>query len=300
MWQECPDHVMRRVVDTHTHAISPDQVRYPLAPVGGHQSDWSAHRPTDYETLLAAMDAAGVAQAMVVQASTAYGNDNRYVADAVRAHPDRFGGVFSVDMLAHDNVSQMRRWLDAGLSGLRIFTTGTTMPGQADWLDDERTFPVWEYAQRHHISICIQMTAAGLPKLIHLVTRFPGVRVLLDHLARPDLASGPPYESAAPLFGLAAHSGVYLKLTNRTIREASRGASTPAAFCARVVDAFGAARIAWGSNYPAAEGTLASLLAEARDGLSMLSDADRGWIFDGTARTIYPSLGGAPKVGVPA
>ena len=280
---------MHDIVDTHTHVISPDQVRYPLAPVGGRQSDWSAHHPTDYDTLLAALDDAGIARAMVVQASTAYGNDNRYVADAVRTHPDRFGGVFSIDMLADDNVKQMERWLDAGLSGLRIFTTGTTMPGQADWLDDERTFPVWEYAQRHQVSICVQMAAAGIPKLINLLTRFPGVRVLLDHLARPNLADGPPYESAAPLFSLASYPGVYLKLTNRTVREAARGASTPEAFFPRVVAAFGAQRIAWGSNFPAAEGTLAALLTEAQGALSMLSDSDRDWIFGDTARTIYPA-----------
>ena len=291
---------MHNIVDTHTHVISPDQVRYPLAPVGGRQSDWSAHHSTDYDTLLAAMDEAGIARAMVVQASTAYGNDNRYVADAVHAHPDRFGGVFSIDMLASDNVSQMQRWLDAGMSGLRIFTTGTTMPGQADWLDDERTFPVWEHAQRHKVSICVQMTAAGIPKLVGLLTRFPGVRVLLDHLARPNLADGPPYESAAPLFSLASHAGVYLKLTNRTIREAARGASTPEAFFPRVVAAFGARRIAWGSNYPAAEGTLAAILAEARDALSMLSDSDRAWIFGDTARTIYPVLADAPRAGMRA
>jgi predicted TIM-barrel fold metal-dependent hydrolase len=289
---------MHDIVDTHTHVISPDHVRYPLAPVGGRQSDWSAHHSTDDDALLAEMDEAGIARAMVVQASTAYGNDNRYVADAVRAHPDRFGGVFSIDMLADDNVDQMRRWMDAGLSGLRIFTTGTTMPGQADWLDDQRTFPVWEYAQRHNVSICVQMTAAGIPRLINLVTRFPGVRVLLDHLARPNLADGPPYESAASLFGLAAHTGVYLKLTNRTIREAARGASTPEAFFPRVVAAFGAQRIAWGSNFPAAEGTLAALVAEATHALSVLSDSQRAWIFGETARTIYPVLNDAPHVGM--
>ena len=291
---------MHGIVDTHTHVISPDHLRYPPAPVGGRQSDWSAHHSTDYETLLAAMDDAEIARAMVVQASTAYGSDNRYAADAVRAHPDRFGGVFSIDMLAGDNVTQMQRWLDAGMSGLRIFTTGTTMPGQADWLDDERTFPVWEYAQQHDVSICLQMTAAGISKLINLLTRFPRVRVLLDHLARPNLADGPPYDAAAPLFGLAAYPRVYLKPTNRTFREASRGASTPGAFFPRVVAAFGAQRIAWGSNYPAAEGTLAALLAEARSGLSMLSETDRAWIFGDTARTIYPVLADASSASVHA
>jgi L-fuconolactonase len=278
------------IVDTHTHAISPDQVRYPLAPVGGHQSDWSAHRPADYETLLAAMDQAGIARAMVVQASTAYGNDNRYVVEAVNAHPDRFAGVFSIDVLAADNVAQMQRWIDAGMSGLRIFTTGTTMPGQASWLDDERTYPVWEYAQKHNISICLQMTAAGISPMLRLLKLFPKVRVLLDHLARPDLAGGPPYDSAAPLFSLADYQGVYLKLTNRTISEAGRGASTPEAFFPRVIAAFGAQRIAWGSNFPSAEGSLVSLLAEAKQGLAMLSDSDRAWIFGDTARAIYPAL----------
>ena len=282
---------MDHIIDTHTHAISPDTERYPLAPVGGHQSDWSAKRPASYQALLAAMDQAGIARAVVVQASTAYGNDNRYVVEAVQAHPDRFAGVFSIDVLAADAVDQLRHWLGAGLAGLRLFTTGTTMPGQADWLDDPRSFPVWEYAQEHGVTICLQMTAAGIPALTNMLGRFPRIRVLLDHLARPDLAGGPPYDGAAPLFALAAHPGVYLKLTNRTIAEAGRGASTPQAFFPRVVAAFGAARIAWGSNFPAAEGSLASLLAEAQSALAMLPEADRAAIFGDTARTIYPQLG---------
>lgn len=281
---------MYDIVDTHTHAISSDHERYPLAPVGGKQSDWSAHRPADYESLLAAMDDAGIAHAMVVQASTAYGNDNRYVLDAVNAHPDRFRGVFSIDVLAPDAVDKFKHWLAEGLSGLRLFLTGTTMPGQANWLDDPRSYPVWEYAQANNISICLQMTAAGIPALRKMLGLFPKVRVLLDHLARPDLAGGPPYASAQPLFDLADYPGVYLKLTNRTITEAGRGLSTPQAFFPKVLEAFGANRIAWGSNFPSAEGSLKSLLAEAQQGLALLSESDREWIFGDTARAIYPEL----------
>ncbi|WP_322104171.1 amidohydrolase family protein [Paraburkholderia sp. J41] len=281
---------MSVVIDTHTHVISPDKARYPLAPVGGHQSEWSAKRPVSIDGLLSSLDAAGIDRAVVVQASTVYGNDNSYVVEAVRNHPNRFAGVFSIDVLASDAVTQMQRWLDAGLSGLRLFTTGSTMPGQASWLDDERSFPVWEYAQRHDVSICLQMTAQGIPALLNMLDRFPEVRVLLDHLARPELAGGPPYEAAAPLFSLASHRGVYLKLTNRTIAEASRGASTPEAFFPRVLEAFGAGRIAWGSNFPAAEGSLPELLTQARESLAMLPVPAQEAIFGGTARTIYPVL----------
>ncbi|WP_186114533.1 amidohydrolase [Burkholderia gladioli] len=281
---------MSVIIDTHTHVISPDTERYPLAPVGGHQSEWSVKRPVSLTGLLDSLDAAGIERAVVVQASTVYGNDNSYVVEAVRRHPDRFAGVFSVDVLAHDAVEQMQRWLDAGLSGLRLFTTGSTMPGQAGWLDDERSFPVWEHAQRHGVSICLQMTAQGIPALLNMLARFPGIHVLLDHLARPELAGGPPYAAAEPLFSLASHPGVFLKLTNRTIAEASRGASTPAAFFPRVLDAFGAHRIAWGSNFPAAEGSLPQLLAEARESLSMLPTDAQQAIFGGTARSVYPAL----------
>jgi predicted TIM-barrel fold metal-dependent hydrolase len=244
----------------------------------------------DGDALLAAMDRAGIAKAVVVQASTVYGHDNRYVADVVATHRDRLVGVFSIDVLAEDRLDQMKRWLDAGLSGLRLFTTGTTMPGQAGWLDDPRSFPAWDYAEAQGVPVCLQMTADGIPMLRTLLANFPNVRVLLDHLARPVLTDGPPYRAAQALFDLAGHPGVFLKLTNRTVAAAGEGQSTPAAFIARVVEAFGAARIAWGSNFPAAEGALPALLDEARAALGMLAEADQARILAGTIAELYPAL----------
>lgn len=280
-------------IDSHTHAISPDTQNYPINPIGGHQSKWSAERPVDGRGLLDAMDKSGVDKAVVVQASTIYGHDNSYVAKVVAEHRDRFVGVFSVDVLADDGLDQMRRWLDAGLSGLRLFTTGTTMPGQATWLDDPRSFPVWAYAEEHRVPVCLQMTADGIPMLKTLLDRFPRVKVLLDHLARPKLEDGPPYAQAQALFDLAAYPGVYLKLTNRTIDAAKEGASTPTAFVARVLESFGAGRVAWGSNFPAAEGSLSALLSEARAALSDLGARDQQAIFAGTIAGLYPALGEA-------
>ncbi|KGM33774.1 amidohydrolase family protein [Inquilinus limosus] len=281
------------VVDSHTHVISPDAERYPHAPLGGHRSDWSKARPVDHHGLVAAMDEAGIAQAVVVQASTVYGHDSRYVVEAVRAHPGRFVGVFSLDAVAGDAVDQIKRWRDEGLVGLRLFTTGSTMPGQADWLGDPRSWPAWTYAEAHGIPVCLQMTMDGIPMLRGLLQRFPQAKVLLDHLARPDLADGPPYEKARALFDLAVFPGVHLKLTNRTLAAAGQGASTATAFIPLVVQRFGADRVLWGSNFPAAEGSLAALLGEAKAGLSVLPEAERAAILAGSARRLYPALGDA-------
>ncbi|HEY4292906.1 amidohydrolase family protein [Luteibacter sp.] len=276
------------LLDTHTHVISPDANSYPVAPIGGRQSEWSHDRPVDADGLLRAMDVAGIEQAVVVQASTVYGHDNRYVVDTVRAHPDRFVGVYSIDAMAPDAVARIDHWQSQGLAGFRLFTTGSTMPGQADWLGHEDSYPAWAHAEAHGIPVCLQMTMDGLPKLRELMTRFPGANVLLDHCARPDLKDGKPYSAAKALFDMAAFPGVHLKLTNRTLEAAAQGASRPADFLEAIVAVFGATRIAWGSNFPAAAGTLDELAATARTALTELPLEAQESIFSGTARRIYP------------
>src|SRR6185312_15645206 len=128
-------------IDIHPHIISGDAIRYTLAPLGGHQSDWSRTRPVTLEQLVAAMDTAGVQKAAIVQASTCYGHDNSYVADAVSGHPKR-------------------------LTGVRLFTFGSTMSEQADWLDDPKSYPAWTCASELGLSICLQMSAKAIPQVV--------------------------------------------------------------------------------------------------------------------------------------
>jgi L-fuconolactonase len=279
-------------IDIHPHVISTDTVRYPNAPVGGHKSDWSRERPVSVEQMIVAMGQTGIAKSALVQASTCYGHDNSYIADAVAAHPDRFTGVFSVDVLAPDAPEKIRYWVGRKLTGMRLFTAGSTMPNQADWVDDPRSFPAWECANELKIPVCMQMTVKALPQLIRMLERFPKVPVILDHLAKPTLSDGPPYTAAADVFRLADYKNLYLKLTPRTVAEARNGKATHETFFPLLVSKFGASRIAWGSNYPASEGTLPELLNVSQAALSALSPEDREWIFARTAQTLYPALAG--------
>ena len=260
-----------RVIDTHAHVIAPDTKRYPLTPLGGHQSDWSRERPVSFERLIADMDEAGIARAALVQASTCYGYDNSYLADAVAAHPERFTGVFTVDVTQPDAPDRIGHWMRKRLKGMRVFIAG-------------------ECVSEAGIPVCVQLRAAGLPQLVTVLERFPKVRIVLDHMARPMLDDGPPYGAASSLFALRLYPKLFLKLTTHNVRESSRGRATPGSFFARLVEKFGASRIAWGSNYPASEGTLAGVLAEAREALAFLSSEDQDWIFFRTALSLYPVL----------
>jgi predicted TIM-barrel fold metal-dependent hydrolase len=166
------------------------------------------------------------------------------------------------------------------------------MPGQAGWLDDPRAFPAWRKAEEEGIPVCLQMTAAGIPQVVNVLERFPSLRVILDHLARPVLDDGPPYKAANALLDLARYPHVYLKVTERNFVGSRTGQATPETFFGRLVADFGASHIAWGSNYPASERSLSDLLTLAQDTLAFLPERDREWIFSRTAQSLYPSLTG--------
>src|SRR5690606_11955551 len=161
-----------------------------------------------------------------------------------------------------------------------------TMTEQATWLDDPRSYPAWQTAVERGLPICLQMSATAFPQMIRMLERFPEAKVILDHCGRPVLSDGPPYEKAQGLFDLAKYPHVSLKLTQRNFNEARNGEAAPETFFPKLVAAFGASRLAWGSNFPASEGSLAELLANARRTLACLPQADLDWIFAKTAQTL--------------
>lgn len=278
------------IVDIHPHIIADDPVRYPTGPLRGKQSAWSAERPQTFEQLVAEMDAAGVAKAAIVQASTYYGFDNSYVADSIAKDPKRFTGVCTINVFAEDAIQTLEGWLARGFSGLRIFTGGATHGTDENLLADPRSWPVWEYAAANNVPICVQTAPVGLPNVVKLLERFPNTTTVLDHIGRPKLDDGPPYKDAQSLFDLARYDNLVLKLTPRSFTLAESGLSTPEAFFPALVAAFGADRIAYGSNLPANEGPMTMLIDQAKRGLASLSDADQAKILGGTAKRLYPAL----------
>ncbi|WP_347554166.1 amidohydrolase family protein [Robbsia sp. KACC 23696] len=278
------------IIDIHPHIISDDETRYPPAPLFGKRSDWSQERPNTVEALIQAMDEAGVAKAAVVHSSTTYGFDNRYVVESCARYPDRLVAVGSVDMLADDVTSVIKGWSDQGLAGLRIFTGGSTKDFDPSDLENPKSFRAWDILADLHLPMCIQTGPIGLPQVRMLAEKYPNVNIILDHLGRPDVLDGPPYANAASLFALADLPNIYLKLTPRIFGDVKKEKASAETFFPRVVDAFGAQRLAWGSNFPTSPGTMKEILSTAEKGLASLNAEDRAWVFGKTAQHLYPAL----------
>lgn len=205
--------------------------------------------------------------------------------------PDRLVGICSVDFLANDSVERLEYWVkERGFAGVRLFSTGSTLPTQGEWLDDPKTALAWGWCEANELPVCVQMQSTGIPQLEHILADFPRLTIVLDHAARPNLAGGPPYPNAAPLFGLSRHERIYLKISSNTFLRAEKEEGGPVGLMNALRDHFGAERMAWGSNFPATKGTLPDLLAYASRFLAGFSEAERAEFFGGTASRIYPVM----------
>jgi L-fuconolactonase len=275
----------KMIIDTHVHIVAPDQQRYPrkLAP---NNSDWVIDMPG--EAMLELMRKAGIDRAILVQAHSAYEFDNSYVADVAIAYPERFVSV--CDPTRADAVEELTYWVkERGVGGLRLFPAAEREPR---WLDDPRTFSLWERAQALDIPVCVCLRFRQLPRLRTVIERFPQVRVALDHLGAPRLEDGFPYDNAGPLFDLVKLHNVYLKFSSVNLYDAAKGNSTPQQFFRRLLDVFGAQRLMWGTNFPNTyDRSLEEQLALALAELSFVPESDRQWLFADTARSLWPALG---------
>jgi predicted TIM-barrel fold metal-dependent hydrolase len=271
------------IVDTHVHAISGDQRKYPRR---ADVQDWV--RETSGEMLLALNREAGVDRTVLVQGYGAYEYDNSYVADCARQYQDSFVSVCILDQRQAEAPEQLTYWVqERGVRGLRLLTIVEPAPP----LDDARTFLLWTRAASLAIPICIMTRFHEVTQLPAVLERFPDVRVALDHLALPRLSGGPPYDSLQPLFELARFSNLYLKFSTETLYAARRGHSTPKEFFSRLLEQFGPSRIMWGSNFPATHDLSFKEQVElAREDLAFLPQEDQRWLFGETALSLWPAL----------
>ncbi|MCD1636897.1 amidohydrolase [Martelella mediterranea] len=280
------------IVDTHPHIVSEDTDAFPISPIGGKRSEWSHKRSVTAEQLIEAMDEAGVAKAAIVHSSTTYGFNCDYVADAISRYSDRLTGVFSVNVTEPDGPEKMQHWIDRGFTGMRLYLQGSTMKEAWVAMDDKRIYPCYELAAEAGLSVATNLKAKNFGELETVMTDFPTVNFFLDHLGGVKFDDGAPFEAAAPLWALAKYPNLYIKLVTGKFLAADNGASTSATMFAKLVEEFGADRLAWGSNFPSAEGSYADVVKTALDGLASLPQDQQDWIMGKTAQSLYPTLKG--------
>lgn len=243
------------ICDAHVH-LWPERTPHPdLVVVPGFVAEPAA--------LLAAMDAEGVERAAVVTPS-AMGWDNSYTLDAVRAAPARFVAVGRIDLTAADAAERLKHEMADGLSGVRI-GPGLT----AETLLAPPALAVWALAAERRLPVHLHMEPDELGCMDAVADRFPGLPLVVDHLGRPDVEAGTDGAGFRTVLAFARHRSAWIK-TPAAYWFSRTGAPYRdlEPFLAAALDAFGADRLLWGSDWPACtrHGRYAEAMEPVRSG----------------------------------
>jgi len=276
---------MIRQVDTHTHVVCADESAFPLNP-SGMTEPWYREEPCSIERLLALMEEAGVDRAVVVQAVSAYGFDNRYALASQQRFPAHLASVVSLDLAATDSLNdppgELRRLVhEEGASGLRWVAFGETGLAEPSAL--------WRAAAMLAIPVVVTVLADKLEELAATIPSLPGaIPLALDHCGFADFSAGIP----DALLALTEFETLHLKVSTIALDHLAAHGDVRDGV-AELAARFGADRLLWGSDYSQTHDRPYSELVEyARHAASRLDDDARAAFLAGTALALWPELAG--------
>ncbi len=267
------------MIDTHVHLVSADEARYPLQPTP-LSGPWYREAPCSAERFLALMDEAAVARAVLVQPIGAYSHDCSYAADSAAAHPERLVGVCSIDPDGPDPLGRLDHWVrERGMRGVRLLA----LSQGASWLAEPRTFPLWERASELGARVVVTVFFHQLGELDAILRRFPEVPVALDHCGFPPASGG----ELEPLLALAAHRNLHCKISSHVLEAAER-TGDPRGLVSKLVAAFGAQRVMWGSDFSQThDRPYAALAALGRHAFAGLTVEEQASCLAGSAERLW-------------
>ncbi len=274
------------------HVWSDDPARFPFA----HPYEPKFKPPktaASVEMLLEEMDQFGIAGCVLVQVIY-HGWDNRYVAHCLKAHPRRFRAQGLIDPTDPQIAQKLEYWVrDHGLSGMRF--SPIYYRGKDEWLNAPSSDALWKKAAELGAIFNFFIATEQLPKLEETVRRFPGVPVVIDHLARIDLKAADPSQEVRKLLALARYPNVSVKVSELSIISPSKKYPYQDTFpwVRRVYDAFGPDRLLWGTGFPGAtraqagRPSLEEELALIRSEIPFFTAEDREKILGRTAARLW-------------
>ncbi|SDE19192.1 amidohydrolase family protein [Paraburkholderia lycopersici] len=273
-------------VDAHQHYWDPARGDY-----GWLRPDmtvlYRAYGPADLAPLRASC---GVARTVVVQAAPSV-EETRWLLDLARHAPSIAGVVGWVpldDPAAGTLIAELAR--EPKLRGVRPMLQD--LPDD-DWIANADTASAVDALIAHDLAFDALVFTRHANALATFLARHPMLRVVIDHGAKPPIAAGGESGFAAwsrAIGRFAQFPQVHCKLSGLATESAPGwDDATLAPWVARLLAAFGAKRLMWGSDWPVLNlnGDYRRWHASAQRLLAGLSEDERAAVFGGNAAAFY-------------
>ena len=227
---------MNPAVDTHAHVFTPD---LPFVQPRRYTPPYSA----TIEQFAANLDAHGIAMGLMVQPSF-LGTDNSHMLDAMAKFPGRFRATVMLDPAT--TTEELIALEKRGAIGVRFNLAGLPL---VDFTSSPYPAFLARLRERDwHVEI--HREGRDLPLLLAPLVE-SDMRIVVDHFGRPDPNAPLEDPGFKYLMGVGKNRRIWIKIAaayrNGLVEAGDRVAMT---MTPRFLEAFGADRLLWGSDWP--------------------------------------------------
>ncbi|WP_434589117.1 amidohydrolase family protein [Streptomyces sp. A5-4] len=289
---------MSRLVDAHHHlwdlsVRDQDWITGPeLAPI---------RRDFLIEDLAAEAASAGVDATVLVQTVTVAEETPEFLSLA-RTSPLIAGVVGWTDLTA-PGVADALAELREGAGGEHLVGIRHQVQGEADpgWLLRPDVRRGLEAVAAAGLAYDLIVLPGQLQAATEAAAAHPGLTFVLDHLGKPPAAAGAVQPWASDVRALAALPNTACKLSGLVTEARWANWRLPdlRPYADTVLDAFGADRVMFGSDWPVCvlAATYGEVLGAARELVAGLGEEERAQVFGGTADRVYGLAGTGGEAG---
>jgi L-fuconolactonase len=205
------------------------------------------HRNFDLSDLVQAAGASEISGVVLVQSQPSE-RDTEWLLELAAVDPLALGVVGWTDVVAPDAPARIAALAkNPLLKGLRPMLQDLA----DDWILGQAVEPAIAAMIAADLSFDALVKPRHLPAILELVRRWPELRVVIDHGAKPEIAAGRLDPWREQMAALAASPGVHCKLSG-LLTEAGKAptAEAVAPYAKHLIEVFGSDRLMWGSDWP--------------------------------------------------
>lgn len=121
---------------------------------------------------------------------------------------------------------------------------------ETDWIDDPALAPAVSALMTHDLAFDGLVLPRHMAPLTRFAERYPDLRIVVDHGAKPLIAEGKFVEWRQRLAALAALPNVSCKLSGLLVEAGNQRPEAVRPYAETILELFGEGRVIWGSDWP--------------------------------------------------
>jgi predicted TIM-barrel fold metal-dependent hydrolase len=179
-----------------------------------------------------------------------FGWDNSYISHSLHKYPKLFVAHGLLNPEDPKAPERLRYWVkEHGFQGMRF---SPIYHPQSTWLNSKEHYPLWREAERLNAVFNFYILPHQMPMLADMAGRFPGVKIVIDHLGKPDLKLSDPWPEFRKMFALKKFPQVWVSASEpyelSITKEYPYRDTIP--FFKATYEEFGGKQLIWGTGYP--------------------------------------------------